>query len=316
MNTADYVSKQIAILKQRGNPTSEETFEIALLCVYWAYVFGAYGEYCEPSNRRSRYSTEHYTIKTKCKNFNGKDSVPGGCVGCKWFLGTAESDQTKHEGRTRFYDCRGFVYWILHQIYGMWDKCPAGATSMWKNSNNWKDKGEIKNGVPSNVLVCLFYPDKENPNKMAHIGFGYNGRTVECSNGVEYHDSYDKKWTHWAIPKCVPEGGEPVPVTKPTLRKGDSGEWVAVLQTKLVMRGYNIGKSGVDSKFGKDTEAAVKDFQRNNGLVADGICGQKTWDALDKVNDKLYTVTVPHLTKSKADELVKQYVGATMTEEG
>ena len=88
------------------------------------------------------------------------------------------------------------------------------------------------------------------------------------------------------------------------------------MQTKLVARGYNIGKSGVDNKFGKDTEAAVKEFQKDNGLVQDGIVGQKTWAALDKVSPTLDTVTIPHLTKSRADELVKQYVGSTMTEEG
>lgn len=58
----------------------------------------------------------------------------------------------------------------------------------------------------------------------------------------------------------------------PTLRKGDKGEWVDYLQqlTPLVNDGI----------FGSDTEAAVKNFQKNNGLSQDGIVGPLTWEAL------------------------------------
>lgn len=211
MKTAAEVNDLIKALKNKGIPLQDVAWQTALACVGWAYVWGAYGEYCDPSNRRSRAREDHPTIKSKCKNFNGKDTVPAGCVGCQWFLGTAESDAETHEGRTRFFDCRGFVYWILHQVYGFWDRCPAGATTMWNTESNWSAKGLVKDGVPENTLVCLFYPDKNNSKKMAHIGFGYNGETVEASVGVEHHTSYAKKWTHWAVPACVEGGTVPVP---------------------------------------------------------------------------------------------------------
>ena len=153
----DQVKQEMA---QEKISVSMACWRAALSCVGWAYVYAAYGEYCEPSNRRSRYRDSHPTIKSKCQNFNGKDSIPSGCVGCKWFLGTADSDQSKHEGRTRFFDCRGFVYWILHQVCGMWDRCPAGATTMWNTESNWKAKGKVSDGVPDDVLVCLFVQDK------------------------------------------------------------------------------------------------------------------------------------------------------------
>ena len=56
------------------------------------------------------------------------------------------------------------------------------------------------------------------------------------------------------------------------LRRPMKGYDVEVLQ-----RALNIYPDGV---FGKLTEEAVKDFQRAHGLEADGVVGQKTWDAL------------------------------------
>lgn len=46
----------------------------------------------------------------------------------------------------------------------------------------------------------------------------------------------------------------------------------------LLEKGYNPGPD--DAIFGPDTEAAVKQFQTDNGLTADGIVGPRTWDAL------------------------------------
>lgn len=318
MKTADQVAAIIEQVKQDmvqdRISASAAAWKVAMACVGWAYVFAAYGEYCDPSNRRSRYRSDHETIKTKCQNFNGQDNVPGKCVGCKWFLGTAESDQKVHAGRTRIFDCRGFVYWVLHYVLGMWDRCPAGATTMWNTDSNWKAKGKVSEGVPEDVLVCLFVQDKDNTKKMSHIGFGYQGETLECSSGVQHFTSRNKKWTHYAIPACIDE--IPDPDMKPTLRKGDSGTYVTLLQTMLIQRGYSCGSYGADGKFGNATLAAVKAFQADAGLTADGVVGRKTWDALEGSEPvRKYTVTVPGLTIGQAKALVSQYAGATMTEE-
>lgn len=53
-----------------------------------------------------------------------------------------------------------------------------------------------------------------------------------------------------------------------TLKLGSKGEQVKILQEKLGIK--------VDGIFGKQTEGAVKEFQKNSGLVADGIVGPKT----------------------------------------
>jgi peptidoglycan hydrolase-like protein with peptidoglycan-binding domain len=106
-------------------------------------------------------------------------------------------------------------------------------------------------------------------------------------------------------------------VKKPTLRRGSSGEYVLLAQTELLNKGYSLGSAGVDGKFGSATEKAVKEFQKDNGLTVDGIIGPMTWDALDRTEPlTLYTVTIPHMTKSKADQLLSQYPGAVIVEEG
>lgn len=201
MNTAKQVADLIQTLKGQGTALADVAWQTAKACVGWAYVFGARGQYCDPSNRRSFYSShgaDHPTIKTKCQNFNGSDSTVGACSTCKWYPG----------GRTRFFDCRGFTYWVLKQVYN-WELMGAGATSQWSNGSNWKAKGEIST-MPKDTLCCLFV---EKGKTMEHTGFGFNNETVECSSGVQYFSTRNKKWTHWAVPVVVEGGVTPVPPT-------------------------------------------------------------------------------------------------------
>ena len=49
------------------------------------------------------------------------------------------------------------------------------------------------------------------------------------------------------------------------------------LQELLIDKGLALS---IDSDFGPTTELVVSMFQKTEGLVADGIVGQKTWAAL------------------------------------
>lgn len=129
-------------------------------------------------------------------------------------------------------------------------------------------------------------------------------------------DSKLGKWVYWGWLKDVAKEGqiEPPKVepvkddTLPTIKKGSRGEYVQLLQTKLAMLGYNLGSYGVDGDFGKDTDAAVKKFQTDSGMTADGIVGPKTWEALNKgQSENLYTVTISHLHLSDVRELEAKY---------
>lgn len=63
-----------------------------------------------------------------------------------------------------------------------------------------------------------------------------------------------------------------------TVSYGARGETVKKIQQRLKQWGYYSGS--VDGVFGSQTLAAVKSFQRKNGLTADGIVGEKTAAAL------------------------------------
>ncbi|EAW38868.1 peptidoglycan-binding protein [Lyngbya sp. PCC 8106] len=64
----------------------------------------------------------------------------------------------------------------------------------------------------------------------------------------------------------------------PILRQGSKGEDVIQIQNNL--NNYSGENLVVDGVFGNATEAAIKKFQAEKGLVVDGIVGRLTWNAL------------------------------------
>lgn len=59
---------------------------------------------------------------------------------------------------------------------------------------------------------------------------------------------------------------------------GSQGGAVKQLQNELNKRGYTLDEDGI---FGKKTRAAVRDYQKKNGLtMVDGIAGDETWGSL------------------------------------
>lgn len=71
----------------------------------------------------------------------------------------------------------------------------------------------------------------------------------------------------------------------PTLRLGDTGNYVRTLQTRLSNLMYYDGE--INGTFDTETENAVKAFQINNNLTADGIVGRFTWSALETLYSPL-----------------------------
>lgn len=69
-------------------------------------------------------------------------------------------------------------------------------------------------------------------------------------------------------------------VNMPTLRDGDQGTAVRILQRMLIMRGCQLPRYGCDAHYGEETKAAVKAYQTTHALTTDGICGPLTWASL------------------------------------
>ena len=262
MNTAEQVTAIRDQMLAEGAAKPDIIRQIALACIGWPYVFGAWGEECSPSNRKRRARNSHPTIKSKCQVLTGKRSD---CNGCQWY---------PNDERVRMYDCRGWTRWLLQQV-GLDIVNSKGVacqtvTNQYNATNNWLKRGPISE-MPD-CVCCVF--DLKRGHTGMHIG---GGVVVDCSVNVRI--SGMSNWTNYAIQKDLYRKEDlPVEIVKPTLRKGDSGDAVEELQTRLNELGYDCGT--VDGKFGGKTLAAVKTFQREHSLDADGVVGRKTWAAL------------------------------------
>ena len=304
MNSAKKVNLLVQAWIDQKLTKAEIVTNTALAELGWCYVWGATGQECTPAKRRAcigRCSeAEAAVARKKCQVL--RDSNPkSSCKGCPYY---------PDDERTLMDDCQGFVKQVCRRVGVSFTG--GGCTSMWNTASNWAAKGPIST-LPEQVC-CVFWTDSKDKKKKSHIGFYIgNGWMVHCSGEVK-KEKLSKRCTDWAIPKGL-EGGGPVPVTKPTLRKGSKGEYVTLLQTMLIQRGYDLEPYGADGKFGNKTEAAVKLFQAKNGLEADGVVGAGTWNALENGEKKLYTVTIKHLSRSVAEDITKKY-GGVMTAEG
>lgn len=305
MNTAAQVANMIAGWKSSGISKTDLVVNIADAEVGWPYAWGSTGQYCTTANRKAKMANQRISegdkelIRKRCQVLNGSRTS---CDGCAFF-----PDGEK----TRMYDCIGFINSLLD--YADISHYGAGCTIMWNHAANWTQKGKIAN-LPEQVCL-VFQQEPGNPDKMQHIGLYIgNGLVIHCSGTVKKQQLSAYPWTHYGVLKGL--GGDvPVPTpTHRTLRKGDKGDDVVYLQTKLIQLGYSLPRYGADGSFGNETLEAVKNFQRVNGLEADGVVGTRTWDALENASSDLYTVTIPHLGKAVADKIVQTYGGSMVIE--
>jgi peptidoglycan hydrolase-like protein with peptidoglycan-binding domain len=62
-----------------------------------------------------------------------------------------------------------------------------------------------------------------------------------------------------------------------TIRKGDKGPEVELVQYELCRTLYLSGPDDVDGDFGPRTDAAVRPYQQGRALAVDGVVGPLTW---------------------------------------
>ncbi|WP_082971887.1 N-acetylmuramidase domain-containing protein [Rheinheimera sp. SA_1] len=79
---------------------------------------------------------------------------------------------------------------------------------------------------------------------------------------------------------------------KPIIRRGSTNQTAISLLQELLLQAGMLTKTDTKGEFDQHTEQAVKAFQLANGLVADGIVGEKTWVTLQQVTSAGQSGTV------------------------
>lgn len=231
----------------------------------WGYIWGTAGETWTAEKQKELEKT------------TDKDRAQGREYGSKWI------------GK-KVADCSGLFSWAFKQLGGY---MYHGSDTMYRKY--CADKGELKKGKRTDCAALK--PGTAvfvwNGSKYSHVGLFVGDNTVieamGTINGVTTSKVTAGKWIHWGelsgvdyrnAGNVIASEAEGSPSVKPTLRKGSKGNTVRELQTMLLKLGYDLGPCGIDGDFGKATEAAVKSFQSDYRLEADGVVGALTWSEL------------------------------------
>ena len=210
--------------------------------------------------------------KTYCKDMTGSDS--------------------------RFPWCACFISWLAKKL-GITDIIPVDMScnsqiKKFKNMDVWHTDRNFQSGD-----IIYYDWDRLGDSKPAdHVGIveKVNGTiltVIEGNNGNYPNDRVRRREINsasslifgYARPKYPVKSSAnsyDVNISLPTVRKGDTGNAVKILQAFLVAYEYSIGISGIDGDFGFDTESAVRQFQKRSCIAVDGIVGKDTWAELLK----------------------------------
>ena len=189
--------------------------------------------------------------------------------------------------------CACFISWLAEKL-GITDIIPVDMScnrqiSKFKALGVWHTDRNFQTGD-------ILYYDWDNSGDADHVGIiekvnGMSLTVIEGNNGNFPNDRVRRREISsgssliygYARPKYPVKSSansSDVNISLPTVRKGDTGNAVKILQLVLVAYEYNIGKYGADGDFGFDTESAVRQFQKRSGIAVDGIVGRDTWSKL------------------------------------
>ncbi len=178
----------------------------------------------------------------------------------------------------RVADCSGLFSWAFKELGGY---MYHGSNTMW--NKYCTSKGTLESGITIRPGTAVFLVNSAGSRH--HVGLFIGDDTVIEAKGTAYGVVTSKlsHWDEWGELTGVDYTNEGSETVVTTLRKGDKGEDVRVLQNKLLKLGYSLPKYGADGSYGEETTAAVMAFQTDKGLVVDGICGPITQAALESV---------------------------------
>lgn len=267
--------------------TNERFAAFCLSMVGQPYWYGTVIYKCSDSllSRKAAQYPSHYgsSRTARYKDDIAKKKVCADCVGgCKGYAWTGGG-----QGVLEAIGTSG-VFSSKYGANGCPDKSANGMFTYAKSKGmDWGAIGTL----PEIVGLAL--------HKDGHVGYYVgNGYAVEWkgfSYGCVKTKVQGRGWTHWyKLPfidyndgtgQIAPSAAD-VPLGSRLLKRGTTGADVKAMQELLMQLGYALPKYGADGDFGAETEAAVKAFQKAEGLEVDGKYGDQTHAALmDAVAD-------------------------------
>lgn len=190
----------------------------------------------------------------------------------------------------RAFDCSGLVCWLASVVGAVnkgFDTTAEGLMGHCKRLS----RGELKAGdlvFKKNSKGHIFHvgvvvDDTLNVVEAAGRDFGVVKRPISANGWNVYgrpsffENEIGKTVVTTASNKPIAwELSRLVKYKSPMMRGVD----VINIQKSLIANGCSVGATGADGVFGRNSDSAVRAFQRSKGLTADGIVGRKTCEAL------------------------------------
>lgn len=240
----------------------------AVFAAKWVYWYGTCGYACaEDLYRRKREQYPGHYGDSRKAGYMADIAAGATCADCVGMIkafawkGGDLSAPVKYDGKGTRTGCPD------QSANGMYEICTR--------------RGKIDT-IPEDPGLCVW--------RSGHIGvYVGNGYTIEM-RGFAYdcqrRKLSDGTWTNWGALPFIDYSGEVKPreyaLGDRVLRKGMSGADVRQLQQELLHLNYQLPKYGADADYGSETERAVKQFQADHGLDADGIFGAQSLKALNE----------------------------------
>ena len=185
--------------------------------------------------------------------------------------------------------CCAFIWWLL-STSGVSVPKTALCTSL---ATWFKTQGQWYTSDPQ-VGDIVFFKFGSNARWTNHVGIvtavrGNEIETIEGNTSVNSDDNGGavmarRRSSHivgYGRPKYTEVYDTPAgSANTPTLKRGDRGEYVKAWQTYLISCGLSVGSAGADGIFGRDTENAVRAYQKKCRLPVTGVIDQDDWSSV------------------------------------
>ena len=153
------------------------------------------------------------------------------------------------------------------RVYPSWSESIEDHSGLFNRASRYKNlRGE------TNYITACKNVEKDGY-ATAEDGNGNPTYAKTLISTIEKYRLYE--WDQEALTGQVLDDVTDILIEHHTLRKGDRSNYVKAWQIYLHRHGYSCGDA--DGIYGANTEKAVKKYQKDKGLVPDGIIGPLTW---------------------------------------